>query len=58
MVHLNKGTTIRSLASELHVSKNKFHKVFKEGLIRPHSRCPKFYMKEENKKNAYGSVLL
>jgi len=49
-IPLNKRTTTRSLASELHISNTKLHKVFKEGLISRHSSSMKPYLKEENKK--------
>uniref|UniRef100_A0A0A9C9N9 Uncharacterized protein n=1 Tax=Arundo donax TaxID=35708 RepID=A0A0A9C9N9_ARUDO len=45
-IPLNKRTTIRSLAKELHVKKSTLHKLFKEGMLRRHSNTLKPYLKD------------
>ncbi|CAN6347256.1 unnamed protein product, partial [Urochloa humidicola] len=50
-IPLRKRTTIRSLASELKVSRSTLHRAFKEGKIRRHSNTLKPYLKDANKKS-------
>uniref|UniRef100_A0A0A9E4E1 DUF7769 domain-containing protein n=1 Tax=Arundo donax TaxID=35708 RepID=A0A0A9E4E1_ARUDO len=49
-VPLDKRTTIRSLAKELHAKKTTLHMLFKEWKLRRHSNSLKPYLRDNNKK--------
>uniref|UniRef100_A0A0A9E0Q7 DUF7769 domain-containing protein n=1 Tax=Arundo donax TaxID=35708 RepID=A0A0A9E0Q7_ARUDO len=49
-IPLDKRTTIRSLAEELHAKKTTLHRLFKEGKLCRHLNSLKPYLRDDNKK--------